>query len=327
MPIDGGFVYFVDIYAKINAMINTFTDGLMGRAMDWVGIMAYALVTLWVMFTGYRALTGTLREPLMAVVINMAKVVLIVTTACSMSLFGTNLSQLIGSDLGKGVNQLISGKDTSIPAAIDKNLALTTVVMGTVNAVQMGKGAAADPLTAANQEKAQNYAVFGVAAPPISAAVMLLMYRFAMALVIGLAPIFILCLMYEPTKALFHGWLMSCLSTLFSMAMLNVVCVMMLDISIRVAEGVWAADLLGGFLPNAMKQGLMQISMEQGGIGLILTMLIITVPPMAGSFFQRTVGNFMHYSAFGSGVDQWRRANGTPSSTQNHSPTKKNDFS
>ncbi|HKT28397.1 type IV secretion system protein [Dyella sp.] len=280
-------------------MIDTFTDDLMGRAMDWVGIMAYALVTLWVMFTGYRAITGTLREPLMAVVVNMAKVVLIVTTACSMSLFGTQLSQLIGSDLGKGVNQLISGKDTSIPAAIDKNLALTTVVMGTVNAVQMGKGAAADPLTTANQEKAQNYAVFGVAAPPISAAVMLLMYRFAMALVIGLAPIFILCLMYEPTKSLFHGWLMSCLSTLFSMAMLNVVSAMMLDISIRVATGVWAADLLGGFLPNAMKQGLMQISMEQGGIGLILTMLIITVPPMAGGFFQRTVGNFMHYSAFG----------------------------
>jgi type IV secretion system protein VirB6 len=66
-----------------------------------------------------------------------------------------------------------------------------------------------------------------------------------------------------------------------------------------VAAGVWAVDLLGGFLPDAMKQGLMQISMEQGGIGLILTMLIITVPPMAGSFFQRAVGSFMHYSAFG----------------------------
>jgi type IV secretion system protein VirB6 len=299
MPIDGGFVYFVDIYVKIDKMINTFTDGLMGRAMQWVGLVAYGLVTLWLMFIGYRVLTGTLREPFMTVMVDMAKIVFIVSTACSMSLFGTHLSQLIGNDLGKGVNQLISGKNTSIPATIDKNLALTSGVMGTISAVQMGKGEAADPLTANHQEKAENYAVFGVAAPPITAAVMLLMYRFAMALVIGLAPIFILCLMYEPTKPLFHGWLMSCLNTLFSMAMLNVVSAMVLDISIRVAAGVWAVDLLGGFLPDAMKQGLMQISMEQGGIGLILTMLIITVPPMAGSFFQRAVGSFMHYSAFG----------------------------
>src|SRR5579875_3366963 len=51
-------------------------------------------------------------------------------------------------------------------------------------------------------------------------------------------------------------------------------------------------------------------------------MLIITVPPMAASFFQGTLGNFMHYSAFGgSGVNQWKIANGMPGSPQREENT------
>jgi len=38
---------------------------------------------------------------------------------------------------------------------------------------------------------------------------------------------------------------------------------------------------------------------QQGGLGIILTMLIITVPPMAAVFFQGVMGSFTPYSAFG----------------------------
>ncbi|MEA5188220.1 hypothetical protein VB151_18995, partial [Xanthomonas fragariae] len=36
-----------------------------------------------------------------------------------------------------------------------------------------------------------------------------------------------------------------------------------------------------------------------GGLGLVLTTLIITAPPMAASFFQGTLGQFTAYSALG----------------------------
>jgi type IV secretion system protein VirB6 len=41
------------------------------------------------------------------------------------------------------------------------------------------------------------------------------------------------------------------------------------------------------------------ISMQQGGLGLLLTALIVSVPPMAATFFQGTLGNLLRYSAFG----------------------------
>jgi type IV secretion system protein VirB6 len=41
--------------------------------------------------------------------------------------------------------------------------------------------------------------------------------------------------------------------------------------------------------------------MQQGGIGLLMTVLIVSSPPLAAMFFQGTVGNFLTYSAFGMG--------------------------
>jgi type IV secretion system protein VirB6 len=45
--------------------------------------------------------------------------------------------------------------------------------------------------------------------------------------------------------------------------------------------------------------GLNSMALQQGGIGLILTTLIISAPPMAAAFFQGTLGQFQSYSPFG----------------------------
>jgi len=41
------------------------------------------------------------------------------------------------------------------------------------------------------------------------------------------------------------------------------------------------------------------MALQQGGMGLILTTLILTAPPMAAMFFQGTLGSFMAYSQIG----------------------------
>jgi type IV secretion system protein VirB6 len=40
-------------------------------------------------------------------------------------------------------------------------------------------------------------------------------------------------------------------------------------------------------------------ALQQGGMGLILTTLILTAPPMAAMFFQGTLGSFTAYSQIG----------------------------
>ncbi|WP_329743304.1 type IV secretion system protein [Dyella sp. A6] len=289
------FVFFTLIYAWLSHKIDAFGDALMGRMMLWVAGIATVLVTFWIMITGYRVMTGQLREPLMAVVTHMARVVIILSAATTMSVFGANLNTFLTTDLGNEINQAVSGNSDSLYATIDKNLAYTEIAMSAIDAIQLVPG---NTDLANQKEHASFWAGFGTAGPPMTAAVMLLMYRFAMALFIGFGPLFILCLMFEQTKSLFNRWLMYGIGTLFSLAVLNVIAAMVMQLSIGIAAGMWSVTLIEHFTGGST-EGLSHQALEQGGIGLLLTMLIITVPPMAANFFQGTLGNFLHYSAFG----------------------------
>jgi type IV secretion system protein VirB6 len=41
------------------------------------------------------------------------------------------------------------------------------------------------------------------------------------------------------------------------------------------------------------------MALQQGGLGVLLTTMILSAPPMAAAFFQGTLGQFNSYSPFG----------------------------
>ena len=151
--------------------------------------------------------------------------------------------------------------------------------------------------SASTRARTGDFAIFGTASPPMAAGAMMLMFNLAIALFVGLGPLFILCLLFEQTKPLFNKWLLYGIGTLFAMATLSFISGVVLKVTINVAEGLWAASTISG-LVGAQSEGITTQSMEQGGIGLLLTMLIISAPPMAAQFFNGTLGSFMAYSAF-----------------------------
>ena len=129
---------------------------------------------------------------------------------------------------------------------------------------------------------------------------MLLLYQVAIALFIGFGPLFILCLLFDQTKQLFQKWLFYGIGTMFSMAVLSAMVSIALDMVIRVSAAFWTSSLINSFfLEDAMSDGMTSQAMQQGGMGLILTTLILTAPPMAAMFFQGTLGSFMAYSQIG----------------------------
>ena len=129
----------------------------------------------------------------------------------------------------------------------------------------------------------------------MAAGAMLLLFKFTMAFLIGIGPIFILALVFDQTKDLFKKWLFYVIGTLFSMSMLSVVTAMVLKFTAKVAAAYWAVK----FIPLASAEGLSSQALQQGGIGLIMTMLIVTVPTIAAALWQGNMGTFMAYSAFG----------------------------
>jgi type IV secretion system protein VirB6 len=288
---------YVLVYTYINDAINDFMTHLMSQLMTVVSAVALLLVTIWIMITGYRIITGQLREPMMALVTNIMRIALIVAVATSMSIFGGDLHDLATNQIPTDLNQMFTGDNTTIQQSVNDNLGETVAAMAAIDAVQAPPG---DVQTVADKGRAADFAIFGTASPPMAIGAMLLMYNFAIALFVGLGPLFILCLIFNKTKALFEKWLLYGLATLFSLAMLSFISAIVLQVTLRAATALWASNAINNLI-GASSEGLSTQSLEQGGIGLLMTMLVISVPPMAGNFFQGTLGNFYSNSVFSGG--------------------------
>ncbi|MEI2429442.1 type IV secretion system protein [Lysobacter yananisis] len=283
--------------AALNALgiskIDKLGLGLLKRTMAWASQIALVATTLWIMLAGYRIVTGQSREPMMALVANATRMAFIVGLATTMSFGGASLHRFFTQDLDREVHELFTDDSRSSADAIDKNLAYMQVAISAIDAVQIPED---------NQElrekksRALLFAGVGTASPPMVAGAMLLLYKFTLALFIGLGPLFILCLMFDQTKDLFRKWLMYGIGTLFSMAMLSVVVSMALELMAKVAVALWVAKAVG--IPGTDAEGLGMQAMQQGGIGLLMTTMIVTVPPAAAMFFQGTLGSFSYSSAF-----------------------------
>ncbi|PPU70891.1 Type IV secretion system protein virB6, partial [Xanthomonas cucurbitae] len=225
-----------------------------------------------------------------------AKVAIIISLASAVGVNGAMLHQAMTQGLDKEIHGLFTGEqDSTASDAIDENLAYTQLALTALDAVRVDP---ADPEALEKKSRAVLLAGFGTASPPMAAGAMLLLFKFTMAFLIGIGPIFILALIFDQTKDLFKKWLFYLLGTLFSMAMLSAVTAMVLKFTAKVAAAYWAAQLFT--LGNA--EGLSSQALQQGGIGLIMTMLIITVPTLAAAVWQGSMSNFMHFSAFGGGA-------------------------
>ena len=283
----GDYVFFKLVNEHFNHEIDHFGLALMRRAMAWAAGIAQVLVTLWLLIAGYRMVTGQSREPMMGLVAGGARVAFIVAIATSMSFAGTDLHRFFTQDLDREIHSLFTDQDGSSADAIDRNLAYMQIALNAIDAVQVPDG---DEALQARKQQALLFAGLGTAGPPMVAGAMLLLYKFTLALFIGLGPLFVLCLIFDQTKELFRKWLMYGLGTLFSMATLSVVTAMTMKLLAKVAVALWLSKVTG--LLGDAGEGLTTQAMQQGGIGLLMSVLLVTVPPAASMFFQGILGGF-----------------------------------
>ncbi|WP_204923290.1 hypothetical protein [Pseudomonas syringae] len=81
--------------------------------------------------------------------------------------------------------------------------------------------------------------------------------------------------------------------------MLSVVSAIVLKLSYKVATAPWGAKGLYSPMGNYV-EGLSLQAMQQGGIGLLLTTVIISMPTVAAALWQVSMDSFMAFSAFDS---------------------------
>jgi type IV secretion system protein VirB6 len=290
-------VFFAFIYDFIRHEIKVLGLNLMARASYFAALVALALVTMWVFYQGLRILAGK-GESLMALVLNASRVAFIVTAATSMGIGGSALYDTVGVRLPAVITGYVTNGTSTVEDQIDDTLFGMTLALKSIDVLNV----ATDETIEDDKNRAMYMTVIGTAGPAVTAGAMLLLYQAALALFIGLGPIFILCLMFDQTKSLFQRWLMYGLGTMFSMAVLAAMVSIALKVVLAVAAAHWATAIAGTLFNVNLSSGITGAALQQGGIGLLLTLLIITVPPMAANFFQGTLGTLATQAQVSGGV-------------------------
>jgi type IV secretion system protein VirB6 len=223
-------------------------------------------------------------------VLASARVAFIVTAATTMVAFGTDLQRFLSTDLVEDIHQVVSGRSGSPYDAIDQSLGYMQLAMSSIDLIDDG----GDEVVADAKSRAQWFTGIGLGGPALIGGTMLLLFRIALALFVGLGPLFILFLMYDPTKHLFQRWLMYGIGTMFSLAVMSVMVSLAMDVSLAVAAAFWTGSFLG-----ANPEGVTSLALQQGAIGMILSILIVSAPPIAANFFQGTLAQYSAYNVFG----------------------------
>ena len=293
----------------IAARIELLLEYTLSRNLSLALTMIGALFTLWIMVQGYLILTGRSQENLKAFIFNLGKTYIIILVALGVSSTSEFSLRTLTEVTTDGIASLMTGnsdvsectlKSTSslMGCKIDKSLTVAQASMAFINQIDT----ADNPNIAAQVERAKLFAGAGAAGPGIVTGTMLIIYRVAMALFVGFAPFFILCLMFKKTTPYFSKWLNYGLATMFSTALLAAMASISTDLVKIIAQSQYKYSKIAsitGIITGESVTGIFNSAMNQLGLGLMLSTVLIVVPPMAGNWFNGMMGTFASFNHFG----------------------------
>ena len=301
--------FFILIKTYVEILIMKFGDRGLSALSTVLIPSLMSMVTVWLMFEGYRILNGQSREPLNMFLWRGAKMVVIITVASWIMNNPTGLRDWISEHIKNPIASVIVGGEYASPEAmVDSSLLLMHLIMGAFGSLQ----------AATSNDNGSAFSNFimasGVAqgAPAVVAGALLLLNEIALSLAILTAPAFILCLLYDPTKQYFQGWLKFFLGSLLTMAVLSVMVTIGLKVMLVYATKVLGEYGVGAAVAGSASQdrpGIAQITIMQGGLGLMMSTLMITAPLLVGNLIGSSLG-FNAYSPFGNGDAKGK--DGTP---------------
>ena len=300
----------------IAARIELLLEYTLSRNLSLALTMIGALFTLWIMVQGYLILTGRSQENLKTFIFNLGKTYIIILVALGVSSTSEFSLRTLTEVTTDGVASLMVGendvgecimKSTSslLCCKIDKSLTVAQASMAFINQIDTAE----NPNIAAQVERAKLFAGAGAAGPGIVTGTMLIIYRVAMALFVGFAPFFILFLMFKKTTPYFSKWLNYGLATMFSSALLAAMASISTDLVRIIAQSQYKYSKIAsitGIITGESVTGIFNSAMNQLGLGLMLSTVLIIVPPMAGNWFNGVMGGYFAANY----MDRWNNPNG-----------------
>jgi type IV secretion system protein VirB6 len=293
-------LYFSLIKRFIDSELEQYAGNLLDRIGGLMVSVALPLLTLWIIWRGWEIITARQRDSIMAQVIDLLRVSVVVMVASTAALHHDSLYRLLTDGISDTAVSLVSGKPRgAVLGDIDRGFAVMDLAYSRLQQIDTG-----DDLQASNlRDKSSELASLGAASPAVVGSAMMVLNRFMLALLIGLGPFFVLCLVFKQSESLFRGWLSALLACQVSLAVLSVAISLAMDLVVAMGATLWLSDTL--LVPGLGLDagGIYNMARLQAATGLILSTLILGAPPAAAGLFRSALANFSPYSPFNKGSE------------------------
>ncbi|KAG9545864.1 hypothetical protein KCV01_g24455, partial [Aureobasidium melanogenum] len=262
------YIFFKTINDYLRDQIDYMQWRLLTNAATIIGTTAVVILTVWIMWQGFRIVTGQSRQPMMALVGDSAKATLIVFIATSTAYASSSIYWKLSDGMSSTISEYVTGSTQSPFQAIDQNLAKMEAALAIIDSIDTGN------VPAEQEAKDRNrwFTGIGVAGPSVVAGSMLLLNKIALALFIGFGPFFIMCLLFDATKPLFQKWLLYGIGTVFSLAVLSVmvsIAMKMMDIIMVAFAAKYLLSMVDAGTFKGGTDGINSMALQQGGVGLL----------------------------------------------------------
>ncbi len=292
---------FSSIREYILELIQQFGYAGLSRGLAFATSVGVGLLTIWFMVQGYRIATGQSRESMAVFMVQSVKVITVVAVAQGMAIFGQDLSALF-TDWRNTIAGVITGGSYQDPSAMVGEVMSKMLILQTAMDVFQGSG-----VTATSNIQMANTMSFisgaGMAMPALIGGGLLLLNEIALNLCLVFGPLCMLAYVFEPTRQIFVTWVKFSITTLFSMVVITVVTVIALKALIMLGTALVTIDagstIVGLITGGKGGMQLRDIATVTGGLGMLLSTLVIGTPPLVTNFFSGQVGAvFSGYNQF-----------------------------
>ncbi len=208
------FHFYTDTFNRVSASLDTYVSDLSSAIVGGFSGAAITLVTIYVMLWGWSMMRGVITEPTTDGVSRIVRLAIIVGLATNVGLYNGYISDFLWSTPDALAGLVASGYSDSTT-----NANFLDTLFGKIydlGQAYYDKGYASPGWLPDYGMIIAAWLVWfvGIVATGY-AAFLLVLSKIVLAVALGVGPIFILCLIFEPSKRLFDAWLGQVLNYVF----------------------------------------------------------------------------------------------------------------
>jgi type IV secretion system protein VirB6 len=297
---DDSFDYYSVAFTKLSSTLTTYVSDTATSIIGAIGPVAAQLLTLYFIIYGISMMRGLVEEPISDFAMRVIKTSIILALALNIGIYNGQIVNFLWNSPDK-LAQYVSGAGSSTVANMDYLDSLMTQFYNLGDKYwQFSSGATS--LDIGPKIMAVVTWLAGVVVT-VYAAFLLILAKMALAVILGIGPIFVLLLMFEGTKRFFESWFGQALNYVFVVVLTSAAVKLILSLIVAYMPSANAVAADTGSIAAAIPP------IALAGIGALVMMQLSSVAS--------ALGGGVAISTLGAGNAVWNKAKGAAGGAKN----------